>query len=104
MDTKMSNLTIDMAQSMADVSKLSTDVEMLQKEVTLVKARLTQLAGAVDLLRASGDRLDNHLSKYLESFEKRKNTDRKPLLYLIVLVLVLDLVLEVFLLLEFLKV
>lgn len=100
----MSNLTIDMAQSMADVSKLSTDVEMLQKEVTLVKARLTQLAGAVDLLRASGDRLDNHLSKYLESFEKRKNTDRKPLLYLIVLVLVLDLVLEVFLLLEFLKV
>lgn len=103
LEARVSNLTLDMAQAMVDVSKVSADVEILKKEATLVKADLIKVAGAVEMLRASGDRLDNHISRYLESYEKYTEMNRKPYLYLLVLVLVLDLVLEVFLLMEFLK-
>lgn len=104
LEAKVSNLTLDMAQAMTDVSTVSADVEVLQKEVTSVKDELTKLAGAVQMLRTSSDRLDNHMSLYLESYEKDRNEMyRRPFFFLVVLVLVLDLVLEAFLLMEFLK-
>jgi len=102
-DAKLSNLTLDMAQAMTDVSTVSADVEILKKEVSSVKVELTELAGIVQMLRARGDRLDNHVSRYLENYEKHEEMNRMPYIYLILLVLVLDLILEVFLLMKFLK-
>lgn len=103
LEAKVSNVTFDMAQAMTDVATVTSDVEVLQKEVASLRTDLNRLGGAVEMLRASGDRLDNHVSRYLESYETYNDKHRKPIFFLIILVLVLDLVLETFILVDFFK-
>lgn len=103
LEAKVSNLTFDMAQAMIDVGTVASDTEDLQKEVTSLRTELNRLADSVQMLRASGDRLENHVSRALESYEKYHDKYTKPFFLLIILVLVLDLVLEAFILVEFLK-
>lgn len=103
LEAKVSNVTFDMAQAMTDVATVTSDVEVLQKEVASLRTDLNRLGGAVEMLRASGDRLDNHVSRYLESYKTYNDKHRKPIFFLIILVLVLDLVLETFILVDFFK-
>ncbi|KAG0561470.1 hypothetical protein KC19_9G066900 [Ceratodon purpureus] len=103
LEAKVSNLMLDMAQAMTDVATVNSDVDVLQKDVARLRSELTRLSGNVEMLRASGDRLDNHISRYLEDYDKYNEKYRKPFFFLIMTVLVLDLVLESFILVDFFR-